>query len=95
MITVDVGTGDSTDSVIVDERPRSAPSVSAAPTTRTASSLFDSTSYGPSSAPSGVQLGSISGNVPGDTDNNDAGDFNLNDVLSSSWTAAEALWQLP
>ena len=80
VITVDVGTGDSTDSVFVDERPSSAPSVSASPTTRTAPSSFPSTSSGPSSAPSGVQLGSISGNVSGDTDNNDAGDVNLNDV---------------
>ena len=80
VITVNVGAGDSTDSVFVDEQPSSAPSVSAAPTTPTAPSSFPSTSSSPSGAPSGVQLGSIAGNVSGDTDNDDAGDVDLEDV---------------
>ena len=85
MISVDVSTGDDNSLIFVDERPSATPSVSVAPSSSPSAepSVSPAPSYSPSAepsvsaAPSDRILGSISGNVSEDVDNNDTGDVDL------------------
>ena len=79
-VTLTVGAANSTGNVFVDELVSSAPSVSAEPSSVPTVSPFPTNTGVPSASPSEGILGSISGTVLEDLDNNDTGDVGLANV---------------
>ena len=79
-VTLTVGAANSTGNVFVDELVSSAPSVSSQPSSTPTASPAPTNTGVPSSSPSEGILGSISGTVLEDVDNNDTGDVGIPNV---------------